>query len=437
MSLTSEQAKALSAAPRMTPEVVDQAVSMYAEGATDAEVHERFPTWAAGTFRNLRGRKKAEIDDLRRARTVQFTDIAGVRKQARLDDYWGQRTAYMMLFREHLASCLAINPVTGEKEFVEQLVDARKLKIYSDMIGKFNKLLALETGQLLTLDDGMAAKVLGLDGKNGIDYPQIVTELPERERQQQVRQEWHWHDMFQRYRSVTDDDADAREQVQRLKDRESGMSPREAFDARLERSLERQREENYGNFEQWITDHVVKAWTEYGIDGVTADELAEDVKFWMPQADDVAAEVDEWFAGPLFAAMVEAARLERSLERKREENYGNFEQWITDHVVKAWTEYGIDGVTADELAEDVKFWMPQADDVAAEVDEWFAGPLFAAMVEAARKPAPQPELTAAAANVAVPVVLEQPDPHLQFRHADLQDRLAYHYEVGRTVEPAA
>jgi hypothetical protein len=361
MSLTSEQAKALSAAPRMTPEVVDQAVSMYAEGATDAEVHERFPTWAAGTFRNLRGRKKAEIDDLRRARTVQFTDIAGVRKQARLDDYWGQRTAYMMLFREHLASCLAINPVTGEKEFVEQLVDARKLKIYSDMIGKFNKLLALETGQLLSLDDGMAAKVLGLDGKNGIDYPQIVTELPERERQQQVRQEWHWHDMFQRYRSVTDDDADAREQVQRLKDRESGMSPREAFDARLERSLERQREENYGNFEQWITDHVVKAWTEYGIDGVTADELAEDVKFWMPQADDVAAEVDEWFAGPLFAAMVEAAR----------------------------------------------------------------------------KPAPQPELTAAAANVAVPVVLEQPDPHLQFRHADLQDRLAYHYEVGLTVEPAA
>ena len=87
MSLTSEQAVALNGRPRIPPDVEDQAVSMWAEGSSDAEVQARFPTWAVGTFRNLRGRKKAEIDDLRRQRTVQFSDVAGTRKQARIDDH--------------------------------------------------------------------------------------------------------------------------------------------------------------------------------------------------------------------------------------------------------------------------------------------------------------------------------------------------------------
>jgi len=134
MSLTSEQAKELNNRPRITPEVEDEAISMYAEGATDVEVQSRFPTWAVGTFRNLRGRNKAEIDDLRRQRTVQFSDIAGTWKQARLDDHWQIRTAYMMLFRAHLESCYAVNPVTGETEFFEQLVDAKKLQMYSSEI---------------------------------------------------------------------------------------------------------------------------------------------------------------------------------------------------------------------------------------------------------------------------------------------------------------
>ena len=43
--------------------------------------------------------------------------------------------------------------MTGEKEFIEQLVDAKKLKIYSDEIYKFNRLMAVETGQLMQLDE--------------------------------------------------------------------------------------------------------------------------------------------------------------------------------------------------------------------------------------------------------------------------------------------
>jgi len=56
MGLTSEQAKDLATRTRIPPEVEDQAVSMWAEGKTDAEVQEAFPSWAVGTFRNLRGR---------------------------------------------------------------------------------------------------------------------------------------------------------------------------------------------------------------------------------------------------------------------------------------------------------------------------------------------------------------------------------------------
>jgi hypothetical protein len=175
MSLTSEQAKEISARPRIPPEVEDKAISMYAEGKSDTEVHEAFPMWAAGTFRNLRGRKKAEINDLRRARTVQFTDVEGVRKQARVDDLWDLRTAYKILFKAHLESCFAANPLTGKREFVERLVDWQRLKAYSSEVRASLKALMIETGQQLQLDDTKwAEKVLGVDGRGGVDYGVIV-----------------------------------------------------------------------------------------------------------------------------------------------------------------------------------------------------------------------------------------------------------------------
>jgi hypothetical protein len=113
--------------------------------------------------------------------------------------------------------------------------------------------------------------------------------------------------MFQRYRSVADD-ATAREQIQREKDREAGMSPTEVNEAAFDRYFDRRRDENYETFERFCADEVVKAFTEYGPDGVTLAEIAEGVKWSLPQTDEVHAEVDEWFAGELCARMVETAR---------------------------------------------------------------------------------------------------------------------------------
>jgi len=109
MGLTSEQAKAMNAQPRITPEERDRLIHLLAEGKKPAELALQFGK-AVGTIYNFQTRWKAEVDDLRRSRTVQFDDIAGTRKQARLDDYWSLRTAFMMLFRKHLESCYATNP---------------------------------------------------------------------------------------------------------------------------------------------------------------------------------------------------------------------------------------------------------------------------------------------------------------------------------------
>jgi hypothetical protein len=83
----------------ITPEDHDRLIHLLAEGKKPAELAAQFGK-AVGTIYNFQTRWKAEIADLRRSRTVQFDDIAGTRKQARLYDYWGQRTAYMMLFSE-------------------------------------------------------------------------------------------------------------------------------------------------------------------------------------------------------------------------------------------------------------------------------------------------------------------------------------------------
>jgi hypothetical protein len=190
MPLDSAHAKVIAAAPRITPEDHDRLIHLLAEGKKPPELALQFGK-AVGTIYNFQTRWKAEIADLRRSRTVQFDDIAGTRKQARLDDYWGQRTAYMMLFRKHLESCFATNPMTGEKEFIEQLVDARKLKIYSDQIYKFNKLLAVETGQLVQLDDRWTEHVLGLKSSGeGIDYAKIAQRKRERQQQEDADRKW-------------------------------------------------------------------------------------------------------------------------------------------------------------------------------------------------------------------------------------------------------
>ena len=157
MTLTTEQAVALNQRPRMTEAEVEQMIMMRANGMSASEIAERFPQYAAGTIFNKLSKRKAQVEDLRRANAVKFEDIPGVRKPSRVNDSWELRTAYRMLFRAHLDSCYASNPETGEQEFVEQLVDVRKLKVYSDAILKANRAIAEELGQLPQAAPGLPA----------------------------------------------------------------------------------------------------------------------------------------------------------------------------------------------------------------------------------------------------------------------------------------
>jgi hypothetical protein len=298
-------------------------LSCGANGMSAVEIAEQFPQYAAGTVFNKLSKRKAQVEDLRRARSVQFEDIPGVRKQTRVNDAWEERCTYKFLVRAHLESCYATNPVTGEREFVEQLVDARKLKVYSEMVFKANRIMMVEMGQQIAPLPAIgqtptSQQVAGFDGAGGVDYQELVqrhaawvAEEPEREQERErrkgVRKEWYWHETLQRYRSVADDEM-AREHVQRDKDRKSGMSPSEYHQAIWDRKLDRDRERNYEDFERFCANEVAGSFAEYGPDGVTLAEIAEGVKWSLPQDAETQAEVDEWFAGEFCARVVETAR---------------------------------------------------------------------------------------------------------------------------------
>jgi len=154
---TSEQARELALRPRISAAEEEQMISLFADGLSTAEVHLQFPAWSQGTIANRKTGWKSRIDDLRRARSVQLSDIPGVRKAARVNDYWELRTTAKMLIQKHLESCYAADPVSGVLEFVEQLVDARKLKVYWDMVGKANRAIEAETGQQIQPGPGLPA----------------------------------------------------------------------------------------------------------------------------------------------------------------------------------------------------------------------------------------------------------------------------------------
>jgi hypothetical protein len=73
MGLTSEQASAMAARPRIHPVQEDQMVSMFAEGQSVKEVALCFPDFAQATIANLKTRKKEQIAELRRKRTSSRT----------------------------------------------------------------------------------------------------------------------------------------------------------------------------------------------------------------------------------------------------------------------------------------------------------------------------------------------------------------------------
>ena len=147
MTLTTEQARELAQRPRMTEAEVEQMIMMRANGMSAAEIAEQFPQYAAGTIFNKLSKRKAQVEDLRRARTVQCrTFLAPVRRPASTTIGSCVRPR-RWLIQKHLESCYAADPVSGVLEFVEQLVDARKLKVYWDMVGKANRAIMIETGQ--------------------------------------------------------------------------------------------------------------------------------------------------------------------------------------------------------------------------------------------------------------------------------------------------
>jgi hypothetical protein len=84
---TSEQARELAHRPRITAAEEEQMISLFADGYSTADVASQFPTWSQGTIANRKTGWKSQIEDLRRARSVQFKDIPGVRKPARVNDY--------------------------------------------------------------------------------------------------------------------------------------------------------------------------------------------------------------------------------------------------------------------------------------------------------------------------------------------------------------
>jgi hypothetical protein len=309
MGLTSEQASAMAARPRISSVQEDQMVSLFAEGQSVKEVALRFPDFAQGTIANLRTRRKEQIAELRRKRSVQFEDLFIVRKQARLDDLQNQRNTADMLIREHLASCFATDPVTGQKGFVEQLVDARKLKVYVDMLDKALKLTMIETGQQVRLDDRWTERVLGLNGKNGIDYPAIVqtqreweADAPQRAakraREKAVRDEWFDADWVASLVRDGTPRKQAVEAVQRERDRKNGLSPAGV----KQRAMERWRAAEYVELIENL-EEFCEQWIAQDLDGnpkcLDAEALERErahlKKYWFPDDEAAHARVDRFF----------------------------------------------------------------------------------------------------------------------------------------------
>lgn len=82
---------------------------------------------------------------------------------------------YKFLIQKHLDSCYAADPVSGVLEFVEQLVDYRRLKAYSDQVVKANRMIESEMGQpiapLPAFGDASASRRhSGADDAGGVDY---------------------------------------------------------------------------------------------------------------------------------------------------------------------------------------------------------------------------------------------------------------------------
>ena len=186
------------------------------------------------------------------------------------------------------------------------------------MVGKANKAIESEMGQQIAPLPAVGAvtesrRFAGADGAGGVDYGELaanhaewVAAEPVRERKKAVREEWRWYDMS----SGTPPSLMMSGPARRCSGRRTRLRdvPTEYHQAIWDRKLDRDREKNYEDFERFCANEVAGAFAEYGPDGVTLAEICEGVKWSLPQDAEVRAEVDEWFAGPVCAALVETAR---------------------------------------------------------------------------------------------------------------------------------
>ena len=95
--------------------MIDGAIAIWVAGGTDADCHAEWPQWAEGSFRNLRGRSQERIRELKKALTRWSLNTWRVSVWLRIDASWSRHVMFQWLIREHLNTCYATNPETGER----------------------------------------------------------------------------------------------------------------------------------------------------------------------------------------------------------------------------------------------------------------------------------------------------------------------------------
>jgi len=189
------------------------------------------------------------------------------------------------------------------------LVDARKLKIYSDAVDKNNKMLMIETGQQLRLDEKWTERALGVDGRGGVDYGVIVqgtrkwdAGAPQRAaeiaRKRAARDQWFDEDWVA---SMVRDgmSRDAAERTVRLqRDRKNGFSPAEVKSRHWERVRSAEYAERVERLEEFCED-----WISFDLEGQPRDLSIEELEetrdhlktHWFPDDEAAHVRIDQFF----------------------------------------------------------------------------------------------------------------------------------------------
>ena len=311
-ALSSDQARINGAQPRMTELDLERLLMAIATNdRTNAELAVEFRK-APSTIYNLKVKYRDRIDDIRRKMTVDFTDLFIVRKAARLDDIQELRNLAWDQLRALLATNTLIDGRTGE--VMAASVDAGQFKVFAELILKANRAVAEETGQLPQRVEGLGeqwtAKVLGVNGKGGIDYPAITQAdrrweagAPERAakraQEKAAREQWHDEDHIRSIMRAGKSRRFATEYVQSERDRKDGFTPAEC----RQRARERRAAADYAEWvealevicEESVTQDLEGNPIRLDAAGLES-ERARIKEYWFPGDEPAHARVDAFFA---------------------------------------------------------------------------------------------------------------------------------------------